>query len=108
MNDYSLEDIVRCVHSTRGRLRFRLVASAIDMYKNFGAEQKEDLLEKQKAMLEKIEKMQGITAVRINTIIATITITYNPQVTTEANVVSSLNSIVKEYYPGNAGDKAEK
>lgn len=108
MNDYSLEDIVRCVHSTRGRLRFRLEASAIDIYKNLSAEQKEDMLEKQKAMLGKIENMQGIMAVRTNTIIASITITYNPQVTTEANVISSLNSIVKEYYPKNAGDKAEK
>ena len=78
-----------------------LVASAIDMYKNLSAEQKED-------MLEKIENMQGIMAVRTNTIIASITITYNPQVTTEANVISSLNSIVKEYYQKNAGGKAEK
>lgn len=98
MHDYSLEDIVRCVHSTRGRLRFRLVDSAIGMYKNLSAEQKEYLHEKQEAMLRKIENMQGITAVRINTIIASITISYNPQATTEGNIVSSLNSIVKESY----------
>lgn len=108
MNNYSLEDIVRCVHSTRGRLRFRLVDSAIDMYKNLSREQKEDLHEKQEAMLREIENMQGITSVRINKIIASITISYNPQVTTEENVISSLNSIVKEYYPKNVNDKTEK
>lgn len=108
MNDYSLEDIVRCVHSTRGRLRFKLVDSAIGIYKNLSAEQKEDLHGKQEAMLKKIENMPGITAVRINKIIASITVSYNPQVTTEGNVISSLNSIVKEYYPKYVGDKVEK
>ncbi|MFQ5686340.1 MAG: hypothetical protein ACE5GV_06735 [Candidatus Scalindua sp.] len=108
MNDHSLEDIVRCVHSTRGRLRFRLVDSIIGMYKNLSAEQKEGLYEKQEAMLRKIENMQGITSVRINTMIASITISYNPQVTTEGNVISSLNSIVKEYYPKNVNDRTEK
>lgn len=99
MTDDSLGNIVRCVHSTRGRLRFKLTASAINAYRNLDVKQKETLSEKQEEMLERIESMQGITSVRINKIIASITISYNPQVTTEAAVKTSLNSIVKEYYP---------
>ena len=99
MTDDALGKIVRCVHSTRDRLRFKLTASAISAYRNLDAEQKEALSEKQEVMLERIESMRGITSVRINKIIASITISYNPQVTTETAVKTSLSSIVKEYYP---------
>lgn len=99
MTDDSLKKIIKCIHSTKGRLRFRLTASAISTYMNLDAEHKEALNEKQGEMHERAESIRGVTSVRINKIIASITILYNPQVTTEAAVKISLNSLVKEYYP---------
>lgn len=89
-----MENLIQCIHSTEGRLRFRLTDAA----RNLSPNQKKEMLKKKEEIIKKTEHLPGIKAVRINPIIFSMIILYNPQVTTETVVISSLNSIIKEYF----------
>lgn len=89
-----MEDFIKCIHSIKGRLRFRLTDAA----RNLSPKQKKEMLEKKEEILKKFEALPGIEAVRINPIIFSMIILYNPQVTAETIVISSLNSIIREYF----------
>ncbi len=91
MNDNRLENFITCIHNTKGRLRFRLTVLGIKNLKNVSDEQRNDIL-------KKIENIMGITKVRANPIVASITILYDHHITTESEVIASLTSIVNESF----------
>ncbi len=91
MNNNKLEDYIKCIHSSKGRLRFRLTAFGIKNLKNVSEEQRDDIL-------GKINNITGITKARTNPIIASITILYDTESTNESSVISELSSVIEESF----------
>lgn len=92
VNNSELKDFIKCIHNTKGRLRFRLTVLGIKNLKNVSDEQRNGIL-------REIGNITGITKVQANTITASIKILYDHQITTESAVIASLSSIVKESFP---------
>ncbi len=89
-----MENFIKCIHSIEGRLRFRLTDTA----RNLSTEQKKEMLKKKEEIIKIIESLPGIKAVLINPIIFSMTILYNPQATAGTVVISSVNSIINDYF----------
>ena len=101
VNERELKDYIKCIHNTKGRLRFRLTALGIKNLKNVSVEQRNEIL-------RKIENITGITKVQANIIIASIKILYDHQITTEPAVIASLASIVKESFPDKSDGERQR
>lgn len=90
-NNNTLKDFIICIHNTKGRLRFRLTALGIKILKHFNGKKRDEVL-------RRIENITGITNIKLNPTIASITLLYDTQLTDEPTVMSSLTSIVNETF----------